>query len=130
MITTFVLRQKLSDLIFAIENVAKNEKTDFYEKMNNMSYHDYAEKYLVKSGSLDNLRYSTSLYSLADYLAKNDNYKIYHSMDDYFTNKNQISKLKLFAGKHLVCLSNGAHLGFLYRQEFIDALRGDIENTN
>lgn len=130
LITTFVLRQKLSDLIFAIENVAKNEKTDFYEKMNNMSYHDYAEKYLVKSGSLDNLRYSTSLYSLADYLAKNDNYKIYHSMDDYFTNKNQISKLKLFAGKHLVCLSNGAHLGFLYRQEFIDALRGDIENTN
>ena len=130
LITTFVLRQKLSDLIFAIENVAKDEKTDFYEKMNNMSYHDYAEKYLVKNGSLDDLRYSTTLYSLADYLAKNDNYKIYHSMDDYFTNKNQISKLKLFAGKHLVCLSNGAHLGFLYRQEFIDALRADIENAN
>lgn len=130
LITTFILRQKLSDLIFAIESVAKGDKTDFYEKMNNISYHDYVEKYLVKGGSLDDLRYSTSLYSLADYLVKNDNYKIYHSMDDYFTNKNQISKLKLMAGKHLVCLSNGAHLGFLYRPEFIEALKADIENIN
>lgn len=129
LITTFILRQKLSDLIFTIENIAKNEKTDFYETVNNMSYRDYAEKYLLKNGELafDDINYEASLYSLSDYLSKNDNYKIYHSMDDYFTNQKQIAKLKTFSGKHLVCLDCGAHLGFLYRKEFIDALRNDIE---
>lgn len=127
LITTFILRQKLSDLVFAIEKIAKGQKTDFYEKMNNMNYRDYAEKYLVNGGTLEDMRYSTSLYSLAEYLVNNDNYKIYHSFDDYFTNMSQIAKLKNLAGTHLVCLNNGAHLGFLYRKEFIDDLRGEVE---
>lgn len=129
LITTFILRQKLSDLIFTIENIAKGQKTDFYEAINNMSYRDYTEKYLLKNSELtiEDLRYDTSLYSLADYLVNNDNYRIYHSLDDYFTNKDQISKLKTLSGKHLICLSSGAHLGFLYRKEFIDSLISDIE---
>lgn len=128
LITTFILRQKLSDLIFTIENIAKNTKTDFYQTVNNMSYRDYAEKYLLKNGmlTLDDLRYETGLYSLADYLTHADNYKIYQSFDDYFINKEQLARLKTLAGKHLVCLNCGAHLGFLYRKEFIDALKRDI----
>lgn len=128
LITTFILRQKLSDLIFTIENIAKNTKTDFYQTVNNMSYRDYAEKYLLKNGmlTLDDIKYETGLYSLADYLTHADNYKIYQSFDDYFINKNQLARLKTLAGKHLVCLNCGAHLGFLYRKEFIDALKIDI----
>lgn len=128
LITTFILRQKLSDLIFTIENIAKNTKTDFYQTVNNMSYRDYAEKYLLKNGmlTLDDLRYETGLYSLADYLTHADNYKIYQSLDDYFINKEQLTRLKTLTGKHLVCLNCGAHLGFLYRKEFIEALKHDI----
>ena len=128
LITTFILRQKLSDLIFTIENIAKNTKTDFYQTINNMSYRDYAEKYLLKNGmlTLDDIKYETGLYSLADYLTHADNYKIYQSFDDYFINKEQLARLKTLAGKHLVCLNCGAHLGFLYRKEFIEALKHDI----
>ena len=131
LITTFILRQKLSDLIFTIENIAKGDKTDIYQKINNMSYRDYAEKYLLKNGmlTLDDLRYETGLYSLAEYLTNNDNYKIYHSLDDYFTNKDQIARLKTLTNKHLVCLNCGAHLGFLYRKEFIESLKNDIEQN-
>ena len=128
LITTFILRQKLSDLIFTIENIAKGNKTNIYQTINNMSYRDYAEKYLLKNGmlTLDDLRYETGLYSLANYLKNNDNYKIYHSLDDYFTNEEQIARLKTLTGKHLVCINCGAHLGFLYRNEFITALKADI----
>ena len=129
LITTFILRQKLSDLIFTIENIARNTKTDFYQTVNNMSYRDYAEKYLLKNGmlTLDDLRYETGLYSLADYLTHADNYKIYQSLDDYFINKEQLTRLKTLTGKHLVCLNCGAHLGFLYRKEFLDSLKHDID---
>ena len=129
LITTFILRQKLSDLIFTIENIAKNTKTDFYQTVNNMSYRDYAEKYLLKNGmlTLDDIKYETGLYSLADYLTHSDNYKIYQSLDDYFINKEQLARLKTLTGKHLVCLNCGAHLGFLYRKEFIDSLKQDID---
>ena len=43
---------------------AENTKTDFYQTVNNMSYRDYAEKYLLKNGmlTLDDLRYETGLY--------------------------------------------------------------------
>ena len=131
LITTFILRQKLSDLIYAIENIATGKKTDFYEAFNNMSYHDYAQKYLLKDSvlTIDDLRYETSLFSLADYLKNNNNYSIYHSLDDFFTNKKQIARLKDITGKHLVALSNGSHLGILYRKEFLDALKRDVEGN-
>ncbi len=127
LITTFLLRQKLSDLIFTIENVGSKDAPEFYENINNISYTDYVSKYLLNNDTdLDKMNYVTSLYSLKDYLSSNDNYRIYHSVDDFFTNQDQISRLKLFAGNRLVCLSNGSHLGFLYRKEFIDSLKNYI----
>ena len=130
LITTFVLRQKLSDLIFTIENIPQNKKTDIYDIINNMSYSDYAEKYLgIDNNSEEGaqkLYAEASLFSIKDYLKNNNNYKIYHSLDDYFVNKNQIAALKTIAGKNLVCLNCGAHLGFLYRKEFEDALKNDL----
>ena len=77
--------------------------------------------------TLDDLRYETGLYSLAYYLTHADNYKIYQSLDDYFINKEQLARLKTLTGKHLVCLNCGAHLGFLYRKEFLDSLKHDID---
>lgn len=130
LITTFILRQKLSDLIFTIENVPKNTKTDIYEVINNMSYKDYAEKYLgVNFNTPDVLDDKASLFALSDYLKTSDNYKIYESLDDYFVNKNQISLLKTLTGNHLSCINCGSHLGYLYRKEFADALMGDIKGN-
>ncbi|MBR1775910.1 VacJ family lipoprotein [bacterium] len=129
LITTFIMRQKLSDIIFTIENVPKNKKTDIYNLINNMSYKDYAEKYLsVNFNEPVLLDEKASLFAISDYLQSNDNYKIYQSMDDYLINKSQIIKLKDIAGNHLVCLNCGSHLGFLYRKEFEEALINDIKN--
>jgi len=120
MITTFVMRQKLSDLIYTIENVSKGEQNKLYDMINNMSYRDYAEKYLNLSidNVSDEIKNSTTLFALSDYLKNNDNYKIYHSLDDYLVNQKQIAKLKEFTGKKLACINCGSHLGFLYRKEF------------
>ena len=135
LITTFVLRQKLSDLIFTIENIPKNKKTDFYDVMNNLSYRDYAERYLGLNNWSEDSRNifdkKASLYALSGYLSKNDNYKIYQALDDYFVNKSQIAKLKEFAGNHLTCINCGSHLGFLYRKEFENELKNIIhQNAN
>ena len=132
LITTFIMRQKLSDLIFTIENIPKNQKTDIYEMINNMSYSDYVEKYLGINtvNSSENEEKLASLLSLKEYLTTNNNYKIYHSLDDYFINKNQLSELKALAGNHLTCLNCGAHLGFLYRKEFEDELIKELNKKN
>ena len=126
LITTFILRQKLSDLVFALENVPKNKEAKLYEMINNMSYQDYAEKYLGLETDDSDIIKKASLYSISDYLANNDNYKIYESFDDYFINKDQIQQLKNIAGVHLTCLNCGAHLGFLYRKEFLDDLKKSV----
>lgn len=127
LITSFILRQKLSDLIFAIENISPKEKTNIYENINNMSYRDYAEKYLIGDGTLEDIEHKASLYALEDYLANNDNYKIYHSLDDYFINSPQLAKLKKISGKKVTCFNCGSHLGFLHRKEFADALIKEIK---
>ena len=97
-----------------------------------MSYSDYAEKYLgLNSENMpEETEKSVSLLGLGEYLTNNDNYKIYHSLDDYFINKSQLSKLKTLAGKHLTCLNCGAHLGFLYRKEFEDELIKELNKKN
>ena len=127
LITGFVLRQKLSDIIFTIENTPKDKVSDIYDVINNMSYKDYAEKYLgFVPENEDNMKTETSLFYLSDYLVNNSNYKIYQSLDDYFINKDQIAKLKSLAGEKLSCLSCGAHLGYLHRKEFIENLKSDF----
>ena len=101
------MRQKLSDLIFTIEGIDKNKKTDFYNKISNIKFKDYAEKYLLANsgGTLEDLRYDTSLYSISDFLKNSEKYRIYHSLDDFFVNKNQLEKIKLYSPKNFVCLN-------------------------
>ena len=131
LITGFIMHQKLSDLIFTIENASKSTKSDIYHMINNMNYQEYAKKYLMSENdkSIDDLIYETSLNSISNYLSNANNYKIYHSLNDYLTNTNQLKKLRQYAGKKLVLFDNGSHLGFLYRDEFIDDLRKTIDKN-
>ncbi len=128
LITGFIMHQKLSDLIFTVENASKSAKSDIYERINNMNYQDYAQKYLLSDNdkNCDDLSYESSLHSISDYLINNDNYKIYHCVNDYLTNTNQLKRLKEYGGNKVVLLDNGAHLGFLYREEFIEDLKDTI----
>ncbi|MCM1339206.1 MAG: MlaA family lipoprotein [Muribaculaceae bacterium] len=132
LITGFIMHQKLSDLIFTLENGSKSAKSDIYHTLNNMNYEDYAQKYLLKDSeySIDSLAYEVSLHSISDYLENASNYKIYHSLTDYLTNANQLKKLKQYSKDKVVLIDNGAHLGFLYRQEFIDDLKETISLKN
>ncbi len=127
MITGFIMHQKLSDLIYTIENPTKELNNDLYSQINNMGYVEYTQKYLMSKDdvSCDDLAFETSLNSISDYLQNANNYKIYHSLNDYLTNSNQLKQLKQITGSKTVFLDNGAHLGFLYRQEFIQ----DFKNT-
>ena len=131
-ITGFIMHQKLSDLIFTIEGVPKNKSSDFYENMNNMSYEDYMKKYILSKDKLlsyDDLNYDSSLYSIAEYLECNNNYKIFHTLDDYLVNQKQLAQLKKYAKGNAVFVSNGSHLGYMYRPEFIEALKKEISLT-
>ena len=127
-ITGFVMHQKLSDLVFTIEKTPLNKKTNIYETINNINYKGYAQKYLLggKYKNFEDLENDTSLLSLHDYLQNNNNYKIYHSLDDYLVNQSQLKKLKIYTGKKTLLLSNGAHLGFMYKPEFIEDLKREI----
>ena len=120
LITTFIMRQKLSDIIFTIEHNEKN-KAGIYKMINNMSFQDYAEKYLGLLPN-DECLYA-SLYALSEYLTNNDNYHIYESIDDYLLNENQISRLKNITEEKLTCINCGSHLGFLYKKEFIEEFK-------
>lgn len=131
LITGFIMHQKLSDLVFTIEHGSKTATTDIYKSLNNTNYRDYAEKYLLSDGDInaDDLSYEASLNSISDFLQHSNNYKIYHSVNDYLTNTNQLKKLKEYSGKKIVLLDNGAHLGFLYRNEFIQDLKETISSN-
>jgi len=127
LITGFILRQKLSDIIFTIEKKKNTDMAALYNTINNMSFNDYAVKYLLDKGkSIEDISYGASLHSISNFLKNSSNYKIYHTIDDYFANKAQLKKLKEYTGKKTVLISNGGHLGFLYRQEFIDELKKQI----
>lgn len=127
----FIMKQKLSDVVFVIEKCSRSKKTNVYEKINNMSFYDYAEKYLLanQKQSFDQIDYNSSLYTLADFLKKNNSYKIYHSLDDCFVNQEQLIWLKKQTGNKSVYFSNGSHLGFLYRDEFIDNFKKEIDRA-
>lgn len=128
LITSFIMRQKLSDLIFTLEGASKSEKSNIYNVINNMSYRDYAEKYLLADcgGTLEDISYDTSLYSIADFLKNSKDYIIYHSLDDFLINKKQLERIKLYSPNQVLCLNNGSHLGFLYRKEFINSFKKSI----
>jgi len=129
LILGFVMQQKLSDLIFTMEKTSKSKKSDFYTKINNLSFYDYATKYLHidEYESAEKLIHDTSLYAISDFLQKSEKYKIYHSIDDYYTNPEQLAWLKRQSGGRAVFFNNGSHLGCLYRREFSDSFKKDIE---
>lgn len=131
LITGFIMHQKLSDLIFTLENTPKNRQTDIYNQINNMNYKDYVNKYLLNNNSIsfEDFNEKNSLLSLSDYFKNSSNYKIYHSLDDYLTNQSQLKKLKICTGKKMTIMSNGAHLGFLYTKEFLNDLQNEIKLT-
>ncbi len=128
LITGFIMHQKLSDLIFTLEKTPKNKKTDIYNTISNMNYRDYTEKYLLggKYKTVEDLVNDSGILSLSDFLAKSSNYKIYHSLDDYLVNQKQLKQLKILTGGKTVLLSNGAHLGFLHKPEFLNDLKQEI----
>ena len=126
LITSFVMHQKLSDLIFTIENVPKNKVTDVYQTIDNMNYQDYMQKYILVNNSFDSINDQISLFAISDYLQNGSNYKIYHSLDDYLVNQNLLRKLKNYTGRNTTLVNNGAHLGFIYTPEFIEELKKEI----
>lgn len=132
LITGFLMHQKLSDLVYTIENGPKSNPKEIYNILNNISYQDYAQKYLLNEfeDSLEDIDAKTSLFSIQDYLANNDNYKIYHTLDDYLVNQRQLKQLKQISGRKTVLIDHGSHLGYLYREEFLKELKKDIARTN
>lgn len=128
LITGFVMHQKLSDLIFTLEKTPKDKATGIYESLNNMNYRDYMEKYILNDNyNINDLANDTNLLSLEKFLQNSNNYKIYHSIDDYVVNQNQLKKLKIYSGKKTTLFSNGAHLGFMYTPEFLEDLKKEIK---
>ena len=125
-ITSFIMRQKLSDLVFTLENAPLNKKSDIYKKINSMNYKDYAKKYLSNYTKDYDFSYDTSLYRISDFLETSKKYKIYHSMDDYLISLKQLKRLKRNAKNKLIIIDKGSHLGFLYRGEFIEDLKKEI----
>ena len=97
-----------------------------YKMINNMDYQDYSNKYLTTSLLTPGYKNCFSLLDIATYLCTHNNYKIYESMNDYLSNTDQIKQIKLLTGNKTVLIDNGAHLGFLYRKEFIESLKETI----
>lgn len=133
MAISFALRQKLSDVVFTIEHgYASKKNPRIYSEINNLSFYDYVQKYLMtdKNYTIEQLSYDSSLYSIAKFLKTNNNYKIYHSIDDFFTTPQQLNWLKKQTGNKSLFFSNGSHLGYMYRQEFLNEFKKDIEIKN
>ena len=92
-----------------------------------MGFEDYTKKYVLPVNyKIEDLSYDTSLYSIAYFLENSDNYKIYHSVNDYLTSPYQMEKLKQYSKDKLTLFDNGSHLGFLYRNEFLKDLKNTI----
>ncbi|MBR5304261.1 MAG: VacJ family lipoprotein [Candidatus Gastranaerophilales bacterium] len=132
LISGFIFHQKLSDLIYAIETRKNPEinKKELYEMISNSNFMDYTEKYLLANHTKEELENTNTLNSISNYLINKDNYKIFHSIDDYLTNKSQLKELKGFCDDKLILFNNGSHLGFLYRDEFIQKLKSEIKLTD
>lgn len=128
LIAGFVMKQKLSDLVFTVENCSRCKKNDKREQINDMSFSDYAKKYFLSdvTKTYEQVDYDTSMYSISDFLQKNNNYKIYEAVDDYYVNPDQLCWLKDKCASKAIFLNNGSHLGYLYREEFINQLKKDV----
>jgi ABC-type transporter lipoprotein component MlaA len=127
-LTSFLMHIKLSDVMFTIENIPNNKKTDFYNYSNNVGFVDYIEKYIYPVANISNLDTDLGLISISDYLETSNNYKIYHTVNDYLISTEQLKLLKNMAKDKLTIFDNGSHMGFLYRKEFLENLNNTILN--
>jgi len=132
LISGFIFHQKLSDLIYTIERKKDSdmECKKIYNTIYNSNYNDYINQYLLVNNTKEELEATNNLKAISNYLINKENYKIFHSLDDYLTNKSQLKELKGFCDDKLILFSNGSHLGFLYRDEFIENLKKEIKLTN
>lgn len=128
----FIMKQKLYDVVFAVENYSRGKKNTLDESINKMKFQDYAEKYLFTdlNKSPEQIGFETSLYSISNFLDKSDKYKIYHTVDDYFVNQSQLNWLKKHSKEKTLLFSNGSHLGCMYRKEFIDDFKKEIKEQD
>lgn len=124
----FFMKQKLYDVVFAIENGSRSKKSNINETINKMSYNDYANKYLFvnQNKTPEEITYETGLFSIANFLQRSDKYKIYETLDDYYVNQEQLIRLKQCTKDKSVFFSNGSHLGQMYRKEFLEQFKKDI----
>lgn len=129
LIIGFIMKQKLYDVVFAIENGSRSKKNNLNETINKMSFNDYADKYLFinQNKNTEMRTYETGLFSLENFLKTSDKYKIYAALDDYFVNQEQLIKLKEYTQNKSVFFSNGSHLGEMYRKEFLEQFKKDIK---
>lgn len=133
LIMGFIMKQKLSDVIFAIEDCSTAKKNSIlYDNIGKMSYSDYSQKYLFANQTKpqDQLIFESSLYSISDFLKNSDKYKIFHSIDDYYVSPEQLVWLKKISDKKSIFFSNGSHLGCLYRKEFLDEFKKATQLEN
>lgn len=128
--TSFVMHQKLSNVIFELEKAPKNKKSDIYEMMGNMDFFDYFAKYIMSDTQLidKDLENGFGIAAIADYMKTADNYKVYHTLNDYLINRIQLKQLRYLAGNKLVLIDNGSHMGFLYREEFLTDFRQTLSD--
>lgn len=129
LISAFVFHQKLSDLVYTIEKEENPELTEneIYNKIYDMNFLKYMKKYfLADEASFDEINKKTSLISVSNYFKNSSNYRIFHSLDDYLIDKDKLRILKNDCKDKLTLFSNGSHLGFMYRDEFIEALKQEI----
>lgn len=128
----FIMKQKLSDVIFAVEGNTRCKKCKIYEIINKTGFYDYGQKYLFvdENKTSQQYDYETSLHIISDFLQKNDTYKIYHTLDDYYVNPQQLVWLKGVSKNKTILFNNGSHLGYLYRKEFLDQFKNDIKLVN
>ena len=126
--TSFIMHEKLANVVFELENAPINKKSDIYELINNMGFLDYYAKYIMAGSKTPNkdLEKGLGLNAISGYLETANNYKIYHTRNDYLINTSQLKQLKYMSGKKLVIIDNGSHMGFLYRPEFITNLQKTI----
>ena len=126
--TSFVMHEKLANVVFAIEKAPINKKSDIYTLINDMGFFDYFAKYIMANSKDINkeLEHGLGLNAISGYLKTANNYKIYHTQNDYLINTFQLKQLRYMSGKKLTILDNGSHMGFLYRPEFITDFRKTI----
>ena len=130
--TSFLMHQKLGNIIFTLEKAPTNKKSNIYDLINDMGYSDYFAKYVMPNNEniVEELEKGIGINALATYLTTTNNYKIYHTKNDYLINKEQLKQLKDLTGDKLFIIDNGSHMGFLYREEFQNHFKKLISTLN